>query len=171
MKFYINNSVKYGVNLERENGRKGYIKVDPPTVGPKVTSIFVLIADEFETIENGMDVNIGLVGDNETPMLFPPPESEDNRILLFLTIDSPSHRKDGYLINDTDVNIIKKSSGYGAWGAGQVFLVVLNLGEHIVSNTYNVWENNGGELKTRSFENEDEYSFYNKKDNIDIQML
>lgn len=132
-------------------GKLDAIVVSPPSNGPKVKTGIVLISRELspwpEKMEYPVDVDLGLVGEKKTPMIFPATNKADKRILLLADIPQPGHRRDGTRYAEKCTGrFIHYSEGYGAWGSGACFIAILNPGERIVSNKFIVWENQDGVL-------------------------
>lgn len=160
MKFYFSEKPNF---QPREQGKLATIEAWPDSEGPKISPIRVLIAGEIEALESGENVAFGFVGEKKTAMVFPPRQTDldDKRVLVLGRQDRPGHRRTGSINTHlTSGSILKVSQGYGAWGSGEVFLVILEPGQIAATNTYNVYENQNGNLFTHSFATKAEFELH-----------
>lgn len=168
MKFYFEGEFN---SKPRENGRLAKVSINPYTQNHSRREVFVLVAKEINTVENGGDYALAMVGERKTPMIFPlaASKSKDKRILVMGSIPQPKHRHDGYLDHDrSNGKLLDESRGGGAWGAGSCFLAILEEGQRMVSNRLIVWENVGGELKKTYFDSTSEYELQYSKPDIEF---
>jgi hypothetical protein len=178
MKFYFEGS--YNEQPKKE-GKLAKVSAFPPTQNSSCREICVLVAKEIESVESGLEVNLGMVGKGEkkTPMIFPHTpknvQEADKRILVMGIVPQPKHRQDGrlYLERDGDAkktngHLLDVSNGGGAWGSGCAFLAVLKPNERVVSNRFIVWENVDGDLKKSKFDSLCEYLLFYEKPEINF---
>lgn len=165
MKFYFEGSFN---SNPRKNGKLAKVCISPATNSRKQREIFVLVAKEIPEVVSGGNYNVGMVGKNKTPMIFPPSKPDD-RILVMGNIPQPEHRSDGYLDYEKSTGqLIDESMGGGAWGAGSCFLAILEKGQRMVSNKLIVWENKDGELFKTQFNSLSEYELAYETPQVDF---
>jgi len=156
MKFYFEGHFDID---PRQVNKLAKVSIKPSTNSRTCREIFVLVANEIETVVSGEDYNFALVGDKKTPMLFSATKTNaDKRIVVMGNIPQPKHRSDGAVDNElTTAKILNESQGSGAWGAGSCFLSILENGQRVVSNRLIVWENKNGELIKTQYNSKTEY--------------
>jgi hypothetical protein len=156
-----------------EEGAKGHaIVITPDTNGPKTRTLRVALSREFggEVPERA---DVGKVGaKKDLLMLFPEKRQQDDRHLVIAGFPRPGHRR-GADINETETTatILDQSHGYGAWGSGVAFIVVMGEGQRVVSNTYRVIWVEDGEVRNERFAESEYIEYFHGIERDDVEVL
>jgi len=111
----------------------GEITLHPDSNGPKYRPIRIWVTPDVanEVLPDRVSIGKDKKGNY---IITKEKKSDDNRILVAVWAEKPGHRKHGFICKDRSTGtILATSSGYGAWGSGEVCLAILDIGQQIVT--------------------------------------
>ncbi len=127
--YYGNTSARWGLTISASkfDGGPGLIEMIPPSNGPKVVPIRLLVHSRFG-LEMPGRATLGktLKGHN---ILLPERVGDEAGVIALVKVNQLAHRN-GARPSVSTAEVVESSCGYGAWGYGYVAIVKLLPGQY-----------------------------------------